>query len=226
MRAIVGVAFDAHRVRILGERLGENASSAGNAPRRTAWRRRSRTGCRCGSRLRPRVHGGAPRSCRRSTSGASAFSISSATRASCRRHDDPARAAAGLVDGAAPRPSSSSFDRDRFEHLARLPVRSSPAARSITAMSAPEPRVFSPTCTGSSVRGAPRNAACSESDSTRNLPSLIDEMRVHHHEERQQQRDQVAVGNGPRFVVDVIFVFALAAPCRATIASGREAPFC
>ena len=42
-------------------------------------------------------------------------------------------------------------------------------------MSAPEPRDFSPTLTGSSVRGAPRNAACSESDNTRNLPSLIEE---------------------------------------------------
>ena len=79
-RAVVGVAFDAHRVRILGERRGQ-ASSAGNAPRRTASRRRSRTGCRCGFRLRARVDGGAPRSCRRPPAAASAFSISSATRA-------------------------------------------------------------------------------------------------------------------------------------------------
>ena len=46
----------------------------------------------------------------------------------------------------------------------------------VMAMSAPEPRVFSPTCTGSSVFGVPRKAACSESDNTRNLPSLIEEM--------------------------------------------------
>ncbi len=45
-----------------------------------------------------------------------------------------------------------------------------------TAMSAPLPRCFSPTCTGSSVFGAPRNAACSESDSTRNLPSFTEEI--------------------------------------------------
>ena len=77
-------------------------------------------------------------------------------------------------------------------------------------MSAPEPRDLLAHLTGSSVRGAPRNAACSESDNTRNLPSLIEEMRVHHHEERQQQRDQVAIGNGPRLVVGVIFVFVLA----------------
>ena len=43
-------------------------------------------------------------------------------------------------------------------------------------MSAPEPTCFSPTWIGSIVRGTPRNAANSESDSTRYLPSLIDEM--------------------------------------------------
>ena len=43
-------------------------------------------------------------------------------------------------------------------------------------MAAPEPRVYWPTCTGWMVRGVPRNAACSESESTRNLPSLIEEM--------------------------------------------------
>ena len=43
-------------------------------------------------------------------------------------------------------------------------------------MSAPEPRVFMPTWMGSSVFGVPRNAACSESDNTRNLPSLTEEI--------------------------------------------------
>ena len=46
----------------------------------------------------------------------------------------------------------------------------------LIAMSAPEPRIFWPTCTGISVLGVPRKAALSESDNTRNLPSLIDEM--------------------------------------------------
>ncbi len=45
--------------------------------------------------------------------------------------------------------------------------------------------------------------------------------RVHHHEERQQQRDQVAIGNGPGFVVGVLFVFALA--CH--IEEWGQAPF-
>ena len=58
-RLVVGVAFDAHRVRILGERGGETRRAPG-MPCWTAWRRRWRTGCRCGLRLRARTHGGAP----------------------------------------------------------------------------------------------------------------------------------------------------------------------
>ena len=42
--------------------------------------------------------------------------------------------------------------------------------------SAPEPFGFSPTWMGSMVRGAPRNAANSESDSTRYLPAFTDEI--------------------------------------------------
>jgi hypothetical protein len=45
-----------------------------------------------------------------------------------------------------------------------------------TAMSAPDPRVFSPIWMGSRDLGLPRNAALSESDNTRNLPSFTDEM--------------------------------------------------
>ena len=43
-------------------------------------------------------------------------------------------------------------------------------------MSAPEPTCFSPTWIGSMVRGAPRKAANSESDSTRYLPAFTEEI--------------------------------------------------
>jgi hypothetical protein len=43
-------------------------------------------------------------------------------------------------------------------------------------MSAPEPTDFSPTWMGSSVRGEPRNAAASESESTRYLPSFTEDI--------------------------------------------------
>ena len=80
----------------------------------------------------------------------------------------------------------------------------------VMAMSAPEPRVFTPTCTGSSVRGVPRKAALQRVRQHAELALVDRGDGVHHHEERQQQRDQVAIGNGPRLVVDVVFVFVLA----------------
>jgi hypothetical protein len=43
-------------------------------------------------------------------------------------------------------------------------------------ISAPEPTLFSPTWIGSSVRGEPRKAATSESDNTRYLPSLTEDI--------------------------------------------------
>ena len=46
----------------------------------------------------------------------------------------------------------------------------------LIAMSAPEPRIFCAHLHRLSVLGVPRKAAFSESDNTRNLPSLIDEM--------------------------------------------------
>ena len=70
---------------------------------------------------------------------------------------------------------SVSLDRHRLEHLARLPFdhRLLHDAHGDVGARAPG---FSPTWTGSSVRGVPRNAAFSESDSTRNLPSLTEEI--------------------------------------------------
>src|SRR5206468_10463425 len=41
--------------------------------------------------------------------------------------------------------------------------------------------------------------------------ALVDRRdRVHHDEEREQQRDQVTIRDGPRFVVDVVVVLFLA----------------
>ena len=76
--------------------VAASASSARQCALSERSPRRSRTGCRCGSPLRPRWNARRTATRSASTSGASAFSSSSATRPSARRHDD-LRAGAGLV---------------------------------------------------------------------------------------------------------------------------------
>ena len=62
------------------------------------------------------------------------------------------------------------------------------------------------------VRGAPRNAANSESDSTRYLPAFTEEIAYMTTKNASSKRYEVAIGNGPRLVVGVLIV-APDAPC-------------
>ena len=190
--------------------VSARALSGGNAPR-TASRRRSRNRMSVRISTSTQVDSTAHRDQVGSRpAAASAFSTSSATRASCRRHDDLV-AGAGLLAAACGCPCRAAHRAEIASSIWRGCPSMMACCTIETAMSAPEPRVFSPTWIGSSVLGAPRNAALQRIREHAELALVDRGDRVHHHEEREQQRDQVAIGNGPRLVVDVLFVFVLAA---------------
>ena len=141
------------------------------------------------------------------TSGASAFSISSATRPS-------AGGTMTLPSGSSlsvflrPPVASLRVDRDRFEHLARLPVQRRLLNDRHGDVGARSARLLAHV---DRLERPRRAAECRLQRIGQHAElALVDRReRVHDHEESQQQRDEVAVGNGPRFVIGVVFVFVL-----------------
>ncbi len=217
-RPVVGVAFHAQRVRILHQRARQrvergirsvgqrrhaareqdvacgSSTSSQNSWRRTATRSAATSVLQRRSRVRRRR--------------ARAAASSDARRRAPAAHG---RSRPRRASGPGPRPWPCCHRCTWLRAAARGWPSIIDCCTMDTAMSAPEPRVFSPIWIGSSVLGLAAERRAQRIRQHAELALVDRRDGVHHHEERQQQRDQVAVGNGPRFVVGVVFVFVLAA---------------